>query len=85
METMRNAEEGLGVIAITETGQNELDRIQIFRPFAVYLIWKDGQKKLVCLCPDTDMPDLVAQALSIYYTLPIEKRNTLPIEDRNNH
>jgi hypothetical protein len=53
-------------------------KVEIFRPFAVYLYWSDGDRNLVCLCPDESMPDLVAKALSLWY-------NDIPITQRNNH
>lgn len=42
-------------------------KIMIWRPFAVYLVWTNGDKKLVCLCPDNSIPELVAEGLSLYY------------------
>lgn len=59
-------------------------KVMIWRPFGVYLVWADGDKKLVCLCPDESMPDLVAKTLSAYYR-PLGSDEVLPIEDKNGH
>lgn len=53
----------------------QVSKVIVYCPFAVYVQFHTGQKKLVCLCPESEMRDFVAEAMATYHVVPVEIHN----------
>jgi hypothetical protein len=60
------------IAGVEQTTQNELAKVVVYCPFGVFLQWTDGTRKLVALCPEEDWRNVMSEALSTHFRIPIE-------------